>query len=41
MENKVKKREQLKVYKVGNKYKDISKEESGRRREIRNSINEI
>jgi len=25
MENKVKRREQLKVYKVGNKYKDISK----------------
>jgi len=29
MENKVKRREQLKEYKVGNEYKYISNEESG------------
>lgn len=32
MENKVKRREQLKGYKVGNKDKDISKEEAGKKK---------
>jgi len=33
MENQVKKREQLKEYKVGNKYKDISKKSRKKKKE--------